>query len=89
MVEHGQAINGIRETVVSLDTRLDRRFDAIDRRFEAIDRRLASLDTKLDCRFDILDAKITRMFTWMVGLFVTTIVTVVLSAFTAIVAAGR
>jgi hypothetical protein len=123
-VEQGQAISGIREAIVSLETRLDRRLEAIDRRFEAldhrfealdhrldgmdhrfegidqrltghdarfdgIDRRFTALDTKVDNRFDVLDAKLTRLFTWMVGLFITTIVTVVVSAFSAIVVASR
>jgi hypothetical protein len=88
-VEQGQAINGIRDAVVSLETTFERRFEGIDRRFESIDCRFEALDAKVDHRFDILDAKVTRLFTWMVGLFVTTIVGVVISAFTAVVTASR
>lgn len=62
---------------------IDRRFDAIDRRFEAIDRRFEAIDRRFDSlerRFDVferrvdgLDDKMSRQFTWLVGLQVTTL----------------
>ena len=44
------------------------------RSIERVDERLAALDQKIDRRVDVLDAKMSRMFVWMVGLQVTTFV---------------
>lgn len=66
-------IDGIREALVSLEQRMDRRFEAIDRRFEAIERRLDGLDGRIDG----LDTRMSRQFTWIVGLHVTTLAAVV------------
>ena len=70
--DHSQMVNGIREALVSLEARMDRRFEAIDRRFETIDRRFEAIDQ----RFETLEAKISRQFVWLVGIQVTTLVAV-------------
>lgn len=70
--DHSHMVNGIREALVSLEARMDRRFEAIDRRFETIDRRFEAIDQ----RFETLDAKISRQFVWLVGIQVTTLVAV-------------
>jgi len=62
MGEQSQQVANIREAVVNLEQRMDRRFDAVDRRFDAIDR-----------RFDQAD----RRFLWLVGLQVTTLIALV------------
>ena len=73
--EHSQMFAGLRETITSLEQRMDRRFDhvdarftvieerlnGVDRRFEALEQKIASLDTKLDHKFDFLDQKIDAL----------------------------
>ena len=84
--EHGQMISGIRDALVSLEARMDRRFEGIDRRFEAIDRRFDTIDRRfeaIDRRFESLegrlgglDARVGHQFIWLVGIQITTLVTV-------------
>ena len=57
---------GIREAVVALEARMDRRFEAVDRCFERVEQRL-----------DALDAKFSRYLLWLVGLQVTTLAAMV------------
>lgn len=47
VVEHSQMLDGIRTAIVSLEGRMDSRFEAIDRRFETIDRRFEAIDANL------------------------------------------
>ena len=87
VVEHSRMIDGICEAIVSLEHRMDRRFEAIEHRFEAIDRRFDAVDVRflgidrrldgIDRRIDGLDTRISRQFTWIVGLHVTTLAAVV------------
>lgn len=51
----------MREALVHLEERLDRRFEGIDRRFEGVDARLALLENTLILRFDAVDTKIGRL----------------------------
>ncbi len=76
-------INGLRETIGGFDERMARRFQSLeermDRRFEQVDRRFEQVDRRfehVDHRFDTLDAKMSRQFTWIVGLQVTTLIAV-------------
>ena len=87
--EHARNVDGIREALVSLEARMDRRFEAVDRRFESIDHRFESIEQRLtgvDGRIDGLDAKMSHQFVWLVGIQVTTLASV-LGAFAATVAA--
>jgi uncharacterized coiled-coil protein SlyX len=81
VVEHSGALDGVRGAIVSLEERIDRRFELLeqrlDRRFEGVDRRLDALDAKIDQRIDALDLKVSRQFTWLVGIQVTTLVAMV------------
>ena len=63
----------LRQSLVSLEQRIDQRFAAVDQRFVAIDQRFAAVDQRLAA----LDDKMSRHFTWLVGLQVTTLVAVV------------
>ena len=63
--EHSQMFAGLRETIGSLEQRMDRRFDHVDARFTVVEERLGGLDrridalgAKLDQRIDSLDEKI-------------------------------
>jgi len=62
----------LRDTVRSLEARVDSFEARVDRRFDAVDRRI-----------DGLDDKMARQFVWLVGLQVTTLAAVM----TAVVAA--
>ena len=75
--EHSRTLDGVREAVVQLEQRMDRRFEGVDRRFEALERRLDGLDQKLDQRTDALDQKISRQFVWLVGVQLTTLVALI------------
>lgn len=89
--EQTHMINGIREAIVHLEERMDRRFEGVERRFEGIDTRFAgidrrfealesridALDRKLDRRTDALDEKLSSHFVWLVGVQVTTFVAIV------------
>lgn len=59
--EHSRGVDGVREALVSLERRMDARFEGVDRRFEGIEQRLTGLDEKM-----------TRYFVWLVGVLVTT-----------------
>lgn len=82
--EQARQTDGIREAMVHLEARMDRRFEAVDlrlqgfedrvdRRFEGIDRRLQGLDRRLD----VMDEKHSRYFVWMLAAQVTTLAAVV------------
>ena len=72
--EHSQMFAGLREAIVSLEQRMDRRFDhvdarftvieerlsGVDRRFEALEQKLDHLEQKLDQKIASLDAKLTQ-----------------------------
>ena len=66
--EQGRSLGDLRELIVALDQKIDRRFDAIDRRFDAIDQRFEQVDRRFDAierrfeqgdrRFESLDHRI-------------------------------
>lgn len=64
--EQSSALLEVRDTVRSLEQRMDSRFEAVDRRFDTVDRRI-----------DSLDDKVSRQFVWLVGIQVTILVAVV------------
>jgi len=84
-------LDGIHTALASLETRMDRRFEAIDRRFDGVDRRFDAIDGRftgfeesvdrrfsgVEQRFDAFDAKVSRQFTWLVGIQVTTLAAMV------------
>ena len=85
--EQSRMIDGVREALVSLEARIDRRFEAIDRRFEAIEQRLAGLELRvgklelrmgaLEDRLGFLEVRMANQFLWLVGIQVTTFVAIV------------
>jgi hypothetical protein len=77
VVEHSRTVDGIREALAALEQRMDRRFEGVDRRFDTLDQRIDALDRKLDHRTAALDDKMSRQFTWAVGIQVTTLVAIV------------
>ena len=85
--EQSQMINGIREAMVSLEQRMDRRFESLEQRLTALDQKmdagltavnqkidagLAAVNQKIDAGFAALDHKMERRFVWLVGIQLTT-----------------
>ena len=64
--EQSHALLELREAIRSFEQRTDSRFEAVDRRFDTVDRRI-----------DALDEKVSRQFVWLVGVQVTTLVSIV------------
>ena len=69
-------LNSIRDAIVSLEQRMNRRFESVDMRFSGLEARLTAMDQKIDLRTDALDAKLSRHFMWLVGMQITTLVAV-------------
>ena len=72
--EHSQMVNGIRDALASLEARMDRRFEQFETR---VDQRFL----QVDARIDALDSKVSRQFVWLVGLHITTLITVMAALF--------
>ena len=51
VAENARQIGGLREAIVELGERIDRRFEAMDRRFEGLERRFDGLEQRFDQRF--------------------------------------
>ena len=73
--EQSQTIDGIRDALVSLEQRMDRRFEGIDRRFESLEQRLNMLDQRMDAGFAAMNQKMDtgfaaqdHRFAWLVGM---------------------
>ena len=79
--EQSQMVNGIREAIVNLEQRMDRRFEAIELRLTALDQkldqRIVALDQKLDQRVAALDQKLDQRFAWLLGVQITTLIAIV------------
>ena len=73
--EHTRGLADLRQEVIRLEERMDRRFDTVDTRFIRIEERL-----------DRMDDRLTRSFTWLVGIQVTTLAAI-LAAFGGLAAA--
>ena len=81
VAENERGIDGLREAIVELGNRMDRRFEAIDRRFEALelrfDQRLESMEQRFDRRFEAMDQNTSRQFRWLAGIQLTTLIAMV------------
>ena len=84
VAEHSRGVDGIRDALVHLEERMDRRFEGVDARFQSLDvrldgmeRRLDGLDTKMERRFAGIEDKLSRSFVWLVGIQVTTLAAMV------------
>ena len=61
--EHAHVMDGTRDALVSLEQRMDRRFEAVDHRFDAVDHRFDAIDRRFDAvdrRFDAIDRRFER-----------------------------
>jgi chaperonin cofactor prefoldin len=84
--EHSYAWQDLRERIthmeqtfnqrfISLEQRIDNRFETIDKRFEAIDRRFEAIDR----RFEAIDQKFSKYFLWIIGIQVSVLLAVIAS----------
>ena len=75
--EQSQMINGIRDALVSLEQRIDRRFESLEQRLNALDQKmdagLAAMNQRMDAGFAAQDHR----FAWLVGIQLTTTAAVV------------
>jgi hypothetical protein len=78
--EHARGVDGMREALVRLEERMDRRFEAVEGRFNAleleIDRRFESVDHRFDALSASIDTKIGRM----IAIQVTTLAAILAAA---------
>ena len=86
--EQSQMINGIRDALVSLEQRMDRRFESLEQRLNALDQKMdagfAAMNQKIDAglaatnqRMDAGFAAQDHRFAWLVGIKLTTTAAVV------------
>ncbi|HEY0284726.1 MAG TPA: hypothetical protein VGC23_05005 [Vicinamibacterales bacterium] len=89
-----QLVQGIDQRVGKLDQRfneldqrvgkLDQRVDKFDQRFNELDRRVDKLDLRfdrLDQRVDRLDERLVKLFLWVIGIQMTTLIAFVAGLF--------
>ena|ERR1700733_14946062 len=55
-----QSVENIHHTLIRLETKLDKRFDAIDKRFDEMDKKFEGKHTKLEDKMD-------GQFRWVMG----------------------
>ena len=64
VVEHSHTLDGIRDAIVHLEERMDRRFELLEQRFTAIDQRFVSIDQRfasIDRRFASIDQRLAGL----------------------------
>lgn len=74
VAENERGIDGLREAIVELGNRMDRRFEALELRF---DQRLESMEQRFDRRFETMEQNTSRQFRWIVGIQLTTLIAMV------------
>lgn len=80
VAENANRIDGLREAIIELGSRMDQRFDAVDRRFDSIDRRFESMDRRFEVmeqRFEAMEQRFDRRFLWLTGTLAATMLAVV------------
>ena len=70
VAEKASGIGGVRETIVDLGNRMDRRFEAVELR---IAQRFDTMEQRFDRRFDTMEQNMSRRFRVMVGLQLATL----------------
>ena len=74
VAEYARGIDGLREAIVELGNRMDRRFEAMELRF---DQRLSSMEQRFDRRFETMEQNTSRQFHVLVGIQLTTLLAMV------------
>ena len=70
VTEVAKSIDALRTQIAATDER-------VDRRFTGVEGRIAAFEERVDGRFDAVDSKLSRLFTWLVGLFIMTMTAIV------------
>ena len=89
--DHSRAIGDLRELIIALDQKVDRRFESLERRFESFDNRFESLDRRfesfdrrfesLDRRFESLEQRFDSKFNRLITIQLMTLVALVSGLF--------
>jgi tetrahydromethanopterin S-methyltransferase subunit G len=89
---HSGAWEDLKDMIINLDQKVDRRIDALDQkvdgfrgelasRIDSLDQRFSSriesLDQKIDRRSDALEQKFSRYFFWIIGIQVTIFLSII------------
>jgi len=93
-------LNGIQESLVRIEDKMDRKFEAVDRKFEQFedkwDRRILALEERWDRRFGALEQRMDAGFTesrkefrWLMGAMAGGVVTVIVTILGALLAITR
>ena len=68
--DHSRAIGDLRDLIIALDQKVDRRFESLERRFESVDRRFESLEQRFDSKFNrLITIQLTTLVALVAGLF--------------------
>ena len=70
VTEISKSFDRLQGQIAALDER-------IDGRFSGLETRLLAFEDRVDARFEALDAKVSRLFTWLVGMFIMTMTAIV------------
>jgi hypothetical protein len=80
LVEHSEMFSDLRAGLSSLGQRIDHLEQRMDRRFAQMDARFAQIDARflqVEARLDRLGGDLSKNFRWIVGIQITTLLTVV------------
>jgi len=80
LVEHSELFSDLRAGLSGLGQRIDHLEQRMDRRFEQVDARFAQMDARflqVEARLDQLGGDQSKNFRWIVGIQITTLITVV------------
>jgi hypothetical protein len=80
LVEHSEIFSDQRAGLSSLGQRIDHLEQRMDRRFAQMDARFAQIDARflqVEARLDRLGGDLSKNFRWIVGIQITTLLTVV------------
>ena len=75
--EQTRQTDGIREAMIHLEERMDRRFESVDLRLQGFEDRVDRRFEGIDRRLDVMDEKYSRYFVWMLAAQVTTLAAIV------------
>jgi hypothetical protein len=70
-------VTEVAKSIDALRTQMAASEERIDRRLVGLDGRLTAFEERMDRRFDSVDAKLSRQFTWLIGLFIMTMTAIV------------
>ncbi len=79
--EHSRAWEDLKDTIIHLDQKVDRRIDALDQKVDRFREELSSkidaLDQKVNGRIDALDQKLSKYFLWIIGVQITVFLAII------------